>query len=184
MILDGLKKRLYDEKSQKGGKWINELPHVVWGLWTQPSKATGHTPFFLIYRSEAILPADIMWTSPRVEMYDEGEAEEARQLELDSVQEANAMLPLSSWLITSKESDATTIAMSRRGCSTSLTWSSIAFRTRQSCKSSTRDGKGFSSYQELQGQDHINYSTLMAKRSQTPRTYIIYGSCIFSTICT
>jgi hypothetical protein len=25
MILDGLKKRLYDEKSKKGGKWINEI---------------------------------------------------------------------------------------------------------------------------------------------------------------
>jgi hypothetical protein len=29
MILDGLRKRLYDENSKKGGKWINELPHVV-----------------------------------------------------------------------------------------------------------------------------------------------------------
>jgi hypothetical protein len=45
-------------------------------------------PFFLVYGSEAILPADIMWKSPRVEMYNEGEADEARQLELDSVEEA------------------------------------------------------------------------------------------------
>jgi hypothetical protein len=29
MIIDGLKKRLYDENSKKGGKWIHELPHVV-----------------------------------------------------------------------------------------------------------------------------------------------------------
>jgi ribonuclease HI len=34
MIIDGLKKRLYDENSKKGGKWIHELPHVVWGLRT------------------------------------------------------------------------------------------------------------------------------------------------------
>ena len=27
--LDGLKKRLYDANSKKGGKWIQELPHVV-----------------------------------------------------------------------------------------------------------------------------------------------------------
>jgi hypothetical protein len=58
------------------------------GLRTQPSKATGQTPFFLIYGSEAILLADIMWKSPRFEMYNEGEADEARQLELDSVEEA------------------------------------------------------------------------------------------------
>ena len=62
--------------------------HVVWGLRTQPSKATGQSPFFLTYGSEAILPADIMWKYPRVEAYHEGEADEARQLELDSVQEA------------------------------------------------------------------------------------------------
>jgi hypothetical protein len=78
LIIDGLKKRLYDANSKKGGKWIHELPHVIWGLQTQPSKATGHTPFFLVYGSEAILPADIMWKSPRVEMYKEGEADEAR----------------------------------------------------------------------------------------------------------
>jgi hypothetical protein len=88
LIIDGLKKRLYDENSKKGGKWIHELPHIVWGLRTQPSKATGQTPFFLVYGSEAILPADVMWKSPRVEMYNEGKADEARQLELDSIEEA------------------------------------------------------------------------------------------------
>jgi hypothetical protein len=88
MIIDGLKKRLYDENSKKGGTWIHELPHVIWGLRTQPSKAIGQTLFFLVYGSEAILPADIMWKCPRVEMCNEGEADEARQSELDSVKEA------------------------------------------------------------------------------------------------
>jgi hypothetical protein len=60
LVLDGLKKRVYDENSEKGCKWIHELPLVVWGLRTQPSKATGQSPFFLFYGSEAILPADIM----------------------------------------------------------------------------------------------------------------------------
>ena len=45
LILDGLKKRIYDANSKKSGKWIQELPHVVWGLRTQPSKATGQSPF-------------------------------------------------------------------------------------------------------------------------------------------
>ena len=83
-----LKKRLYDANSKKGGKWIQDLPHVVWGLRTQRSKATGQSPFFLTYGSEAIRPADIMWKSPIVEAYQEGEADEARQLELDTVEEA------------------------------------------------------------------------------------------------
>ena len=81
-----MKKRLYDANTKKGGKWIQELPHVVWGLRTQPRKATGQSSFFLTYGSKAILLADIMWKSPRVEAYQEGEADEARQLELDSVE--------------------------------------------------------------------------------------------------
>ena len=56
LVLDGLKKRLYDANSKKGGKWIQELPHVVWGLRTQPRKATRQSPFSLTYESEAILP--------------------------------------------------------------------------------------------------------------------------------
>ena len=88
LVLDGLKKRLYDANTKKGGKWIQELPHVVRGLRTQPSNAIGQSPFFLTYASEAILPADIMWRSPRVEAYQEGEADEAQQQELDSVEEA------------------------------------------------------------------------------------------------
>ena len=52
------------------------------------SRGCEQSPFFLTYGSEAILPADIIWKSPRVEAYQEGEADEARQLELDSVEEA------------------------------------------------------------------------------------------------
>jgi hypothetical protein len=87
LILDGLKKRLYDENRKKGGKWIDEISSVVWGLRTQPSKATGLSPFFLLYGFEAILPADVMWKSPRLEMFEEGEADTARHLMLDSAKE-------------------------------------------------------------------------------------------------
>jgi transposase InsO family protein len=40
LILDGLKKRLYDENNKKSGKWINEISSIIWGLRAQPSKAT------------------------------------------------------------------------------------------------------------------------------------------------
>jgi hypothetical protein len=84
LILDGLKNRLYNENNKKGGKWIDEISSVVWGLRTQPSKATGQSPFFLVYGSKAILPADVMWKSPQLELFEEGEADAARHLELDS----------------------------------------------------------------------------------------------------
>ena len=42
-----------------------------------------------------------MWKSPRVEAYQEGEVDEARQLELDSVEEAriNALTQLARYLL-------------------------------------------------------------------------------------
>jgi hypothetical protein len=78
MVLDALKKRLHDAANTKGGKWIKELPNALWGLRTQPSKPTGQSPYFLVYDSEAILPADVMWDSPAVEQYDEGISEDSR----------------------------------------------------------------------------------------------------------
>jgi hypothetical protein len=60
LVFDGLKKRLYDENGKKGSKRIDEISSVVGGFRTQPSKATGQSPFFLVYGSEAILPADMM----------------------------------------------------------------------------------------------------------------------------
>ena len=94
LIIDGLKKQIFDETSKKGEKCLTELPLVVWGLHTQPGKATGQTAFFLVNGSEAILPADIMWKSPRLEIYDQVVADGTRQLELDSLDEIryNALL--------------------------------------------------------------------------------------------
>jgi hypothetical protein len=60
-----LKPRLYEELEDYGSKWIEELPKVVWRLCTQVSKVTEYSPFFLVYRSEAVLLADLIWTSQK-----------------------------------------------------------------------------------------------------------------------
>jgi hypothetical protein len=88
MVLDTLKKRLHDAANTKGGKWIKELPNALWGLRTQPSKPTGQSPYFLVYGSEAILPADVMWDSPAVEHYGEGISEDSRRVDIDGLEEA------------------------------------------------------------------------------------------------
>jgi hypothetical protein len=88
MVLDALKKRLHDAANSKGRKWIKELPNALWGLRTQPSKPTGQSPYFLVYGSEAILPADVIWDSPAVEHYDEGVSQDSRRVDIDGLEEA------------------------------------------------------------------------------------------------
>jgi hypothetical protein len=60
MVLGALKKRLHDAANTKGGKWIKELPL---GAAYSTHQATGQSPYFLVYGSEDILPADVMWES-------------------------------------------------------------------------------------------------------------------------
>ena len=54
VIVSGLKKRLDDAK----GKWLEELPHVLWTYRTTPRQSTGETPFSMTYRAEAIIPLE------------------------------------------------------------------------------------------------------------------------------
>jgi hypothetical protein len=91
MVLDPLKKQLHDAANSKIGKWIKELPNALWGLHTQPSKPMGQSPYFLVYGSEAILPADVMWDSPAVEQYDEGISEDSRRVDIDGLEEARCV---------------------------------------------------------------------------------------------
>jgi hypothetical protein len=63
-ILRGLKTRTYDCLKKHGANWANELPSVLWGNQTTLSRATGETPFFLVYGVEACLPPEILMGSP------------------------------------------------------------------------------------------------------------------------
>jgi hypothetical protein len=87
MILDALKKRMYRENDKAPGRWIKELPAVVWGLRTQPSRNTGVSPYFMVYDAEAVLPADIEFRSPRVKNYNEDQVTEQCELEVNSAEE-------------------------------------------------------------------------------------------------
>jgi transposase InsO family protein len=41
MILQGLKPRIFNKLNEFGKRWLEELPSVIWSLWTTPSRATG-----------------------------------------------------------------------------------------------------------------------------------------------
>jgi len=87
MIVDALKKRLYTENDRAPGRWMKELPAVVWGLRTQASRNTGVSPYFMVYGIEAVLPSDIAFRSPRVENFDQSTADNARELEMNCMEE-------------------------------------------------------------------------------------------------
>jgi len=87
LILQGLKAMIFDPVEKYGSNWLQELPKVVWGLRTQKSRATGYSPFFMVYGSEAVLPLDIAFDSPRIQYYDEDEAETTWRTDLDSAEE-------------------------------------------------------------------------------------------------
>ena len=50
--------------------WIEELPVVLWSIRMMPNRATGQTPFALVYGAEAVLPTELVYGSPRVLAYD------------------------------------------------------------------------------------------------------------------
>ena len=60
---------------------------MVWGLHTQASHSIGVSPYFLVYGSEAILPADIAFRAPRVENYDEEQAVAVKTEHVDRAKE-------------------------------------------------------------------------------------------------
>jgi hypothetical protein len=87
MVLQALKDSIYDDASNYATRWFAELPHVIWDLRTQVSSVTGFSPFFLVYGSEAVLPTDVAFGAPRIQFYEEGEAEQTRRIDLDSLEE-------------------------------------------------------------------------------------------------
>lgn len=55
---------------------------MLWSIHTMATKSTGEPPFFLIYRAEAVLPAEIKHQSPRVPTCDEARQDGLREEDL------------------------------------------------------------------------------------------------------
>ncbi|KAI3746658.1 hypothetical protein L6452_09097 [Arctium lappa] len=86
-IINSIKKRLKAGK----GRWVEELPSVLWPNCTTPSTSTGQTPFSLVYGCEAVLSIEVQLPVSRhtsvdhniVDMsYDLDALEELRESEL------------------------------------------------------------------------------------------------------
>jgi transposase InsO family protein len=86
-ILKGLKTRTYNSLEKHGKKWIDELPCALWGNRISPSQVTGETPFFMVYRAEAVLPREVTMSSLCVKAYDEATQDQFRRKDINLIDE-------------------------------------------------------------------------------------------------
>ena len=90
--MNGLKKRLDDTK----GRWVEELPHVLWTYRTTPQKSTGETPFSMTYGAEVVIPLENGFPTMRPSAFTSDGNNELLKKNLDLIEERreNAMVQL------------------------------------------------------------------------------------------
>ena len=92
VIVSGLKKRLDDAK----GKWVEELPHVLWTYRTTPRRSTGETHFSMTYGTEAVIPLETGFPTSRTSSFNLKDNDEQPIKSLDLIEEKreNTMVQL------------------------------------------------------------------------------------------
>ena len=83
VIVNGLKKRLDDAK----GRWVEELPHVLWTYRTTPRRSTGETPFSVTYKAEAVIPLETGFPTLKTSSFSLGSNNELLEKSLDLIEE-------------------------------------------------------------------------------------------------
>ena len=90
--MNRLKKILDDAK----GRWVEELPYVLWTYQTTPQKSTGETPFSMTYRDEAVIPLENGFPTMRTSTFTSDGNDELLKKNLDLIEKwrENAMVQL------------------------------------------------------------------------------------------
>nr|ADB85436.1 putative retrotransposon protein [Phyllostachys edulis] len=86
-IMRGIKTRVFDQLIKRSGAWVQELPSVLWAIRTTTSRATGETPFFLVFGAEAMLPPELKIRSTRVETFTDSNQEQLRADDINLLEE-------------------------------------------------------------------------------------------------
>ena len=92
VIVSGLKKRLDDAK----GKWVEELPHVLWMYRTTPHRSIGETPFSMTYGAEAVIHLETRFPTLRTSSFTPSSNDGLLEKSLNLIEEQreNAMVQL------------------------------------------------------------------------------------------
>ncbi|XP_030941916.1 uncharacterized protein LOC115966929 [Quercus lobata] len=83
VIVNGLKKRLDDAK----GRWVEELPHILWTYRTTPRWSTGETPFAMTYGAKAVIPLEVNVSMLRTSSFTPDNNDELLGKNLDLINE-------------------------------------------------------------------------------------------------
>ena len=81
--MSGLKKRLDDAK----GRWVEELPHVLWAYRTTPRRSTRETPFSMSYGAEVVIPIKTGFPTLRTQSFNPNDNDEFSERSLDLIEE-------------------------------------------------------------------------------------------------
>ena len=84
VIVNGLKKRLdYNAK----GRWVEELPHVLWTYRTTPCRSIRKTPFSMTYGAKAVIPLEMGFPTLKTSSFSPSSNNELLERSLDLIEE-------------------------------------------------------------------------------------------------
>ena len=78
------------------GRWVEELPHVLWTYRTTPRRSTGETPFSMSYGAKTITPIETGFPTLRTQMFNPNDNDRLPERSLNLLEERreNAMVQL------------------------------------------------------------------------------------------
>ena len=78
------------------GRWVEELPHVLWTYQTTPRRSTGETPFSMTYGAVVVIPLETSFPALRTSTFTSSNNDELLRKSLDLIEEGRekAMIQL------------------------------------------------------------------------------------------
>jgi hypothetical protein len=140
MILQGLKPHIFKRLEKFKARWVAELPLILWSLRTTPTRGTSYTPFFMVHGSEAVLPTDMDYGSPRVRAYTDEGNQVSLEDAINQLDEARDVALLHS-PGTNKRCSVTIATPFEKGLSKSGTWCCAGSRATKTAKSYHHQGR-------------------------------------------
>ena len=113
VIVNGLKWRLDEAK----GKWVEELPHVLWTYRITPRRSTGETPFSMTYGAETVIPLETGFPTLRTNAFTPDGNDGLLEKNLDLIEERreSAMVQLAYYQHKLKQSYDTNVKLRPSG---------------------------------------------------------------------